>query len=123
MKNKKSTILALALSISFVVSAQTAFAEEAKSEENHPTEAIETLKEETSEENSEEEISEEEKQEKEETKEVAQPLEEDVEANDNDGLEISDFEEPEALESPESDAFEQAADSMFAGISKKEGVY
>lgn len=127
MKNKKSTILALALSISFVVSAQTAFAEEAKSEENHPTEAIETLKEETSEENSEEEISEEKKQEtekeKEETKEEAQPLEETEKALDNDGLEISDFEEPEALESPESDKFEQAADSMFDGISKKEGVY
>lgn len=120
MKNKKSTILALALSISFVVSAQTAFAEEANTEENHPTEAIETLKEETSEENSEEEISEEEKQE---TEEEAQPLEEDEEALDNDGLEISDFEEPEALGSPESDAFEQAADSMFDGISKKEGVY
>ncbi|WP_143434411.1 DUF5633 domain-containing protein [Anaerococcus sp. Marseille-P3625] len=127
MKNKKSTILALALSISFVVSAQTAFAEEAKSEENHPTEAIETLKEETSEENSEEEISEEKKQEtekeKEETKEEAQPLEETEKALDNDGLQISDFEEPEALESPESDKFEQAADSMFDGISKKEGVY
>lgn len=120
MKNKKSTILALALSISFVVSAQTAFAEEAKSEENHPTEAIETLKEETSEENSEEEISEEEKQE---TEEEAKPLEEDEEASDNDDLEISDLEEKEALGSPESDAFEQAADNMFDGISKKEGVY
>lgn len=115
MKNKKSTILALALSISFVVSAQTAFAEEAKSEENHPTEAIETLKEETSEENSEEE--------KQETEEEAKPLEEDEEASDNDDLEISDLEEKEALGSPESDAFEQAADNMFDGISKKEGVY
>lgn len=124
MKNKKSTILALALSITFVVSAQTAFAEESKSEETNPTEAIETLKEETSEENSKEEISEEEiEEEKEETKEEAQPLEEGKEADDNDGLEISEFEEKEALESPESDAFEKAADSMFDGISKKDGVY
>lgn len=115
MKNKKSTILALALSISFVVSAQTAFAEEAKSEETNPTEAIETLEEETEE-------TEETEEENLETEE-AQPLEEDEEALDNDGLEISDFEEPEALGSPESDAFEQAADSMFDGISKKEGVY
>lgn len=124
MKNKKSTILALALSISFVVSAQTAFAEEANTEETNPTEAIETLKEETSEENSKEEISEEEiEEEKEETEEEAQPLEEDQEADDNDGLEISDFEEKEALGSKESEEFEQAADSMFDGISKKEGVY
>lgn len=115
MKNKKSTILALALSISFVVSAQTAFAEGANTEENHPTEAIETLEEET-------EKTEETEEEKEETEE-AQPLEEDEEADDNDGLEISDFEEKEALGSPESDAFEQAADSMFAGIAKKDGVY
>ncbi|WP_192574087.1 DUF5633 domain-containing protein [Anaerococcus sp. Marseille-P9784] len=118
MKNKKSTILALALSISFVVSAQTAFAEEANTEETNPTEAIETLKEEEKEEETEET-----EEENLETEEEAKPLEEDEEADDNGGLEISDLEEKEALGSPESDAFEQAADSMFDGISKKEGVY